>query len=143
MSKWVEFANGVVTYCEGGEEAWSVSLSDVRVVGELTLPADLIRDDYFLVLVGADSWFLVPFGADGVEGLIDELSERLGCELEFRLAPEVELRSRVLGPPPLVGRKLFDTSEIEAKGIRRVVERILGTASVELSLAKEVQEALT
>jgi len=84
---------------------------------------------------------LVP-RAIGIEELIDDLVERLGCELEFRLAPELGLRSRVLGPAPLVGRKLFDASEIETKGIRRLTEKILGNVAYELSLAKEVQEAM-
>jgi len=59
-NKQVSVANGSVAYRKGGEQRWSMPLSEIRVVGELTLPADLMSDDYFLVLVGTESWFLVP-----------------------------------------------------------------------------------
>jgi len=139
----VFFEGGIVSYRSSGQDIWAIPFVEIKVIGELTLPADLFRDDYFLVLVGADDWFSLPLDTSGIELVTEKMSAVLEHEFQLSLAGEVDLRSCVIWPSALAGESLFDYKPVETGGLRRVVEKLVGSGQVELVLAPVVQAALT
>ncbi len=87
-------------------ESWSVPLSEVAVIGELTteeFPAETV----YCVLVRPDGfWYEVPGGAEGFERLIDILGVVFKRNFDYGVSGGT-LASRVFWPDDLAGGELF------------------------------------
>lgn len=99
---------GAVSYLRGREIVWTVPLHRLRVIGEYTTDGGPWVDDYFIVLVAADPFetLVAPVEAEGA--LLADMSEHLGVVLSHGLANRTDLASRVLWPPELRDRPVFD-----------------------------------
>lgn len=91
-------------YCQN----WSLSIRDIKVIGEYTDRNGPYIDDYFFVFVLADgTWRQASFYAEDRELFLRALSEKLEYKLECGLCNSTDYKSRVLWPESLKGQNLF------------------------------------
>ena len=103
--------NHELQFVRNGEVVWHFAIADLLLVAEYTNDQGPWRDDYYFVFgVGRPAvYYEVELGS-GLNALA-ELSTELGVRLEPGLANSTDWQSRVLWPPALVGRALFDRHE--------------------------------
>jgi hypothetical protein len=103
---------GAVWYTRAGKIVWTVPLHRLRVIGEYTTDGGPWFDDYFIVLVAANPFetLVAPVEAEGT--LLADLSDRLGVVVSHGLANRPDFASRVLWPPELRDRPLFDFHQV-------------------------------
>ena len=108
--------DGQTIRCWTGEhELWALALDDLMVFGEMTDESGPGGDDYQFIFVRRDgSWFASTFYFDARDEFLAALSDSLGTPLVCGLSHSTTFASRVLWPPPLVGRPLFDFSPVSA-----------------------------
>ena len=95
-----------------GKSSWEVTPEEILVVGESTNEMGPLADDYWLcIVVATDGWLEGSFYAVGRDEAEDWLSTKLGTKLELRLLNSTSLQSRVMWPPALEGRPLFEYLE--------------------------------
>lgn len=101
----IDLAGDRLSYTPPHATGWSVELAEIRLIAEETIEA--MGDDWFIHLALQSEWYSFPFYAAGFQEFWDRLAERFpGMELElFRSA---SFASRVLWPPELRGKPLFD-----------------------------------
>jgi hypothetical protein len=125
-----------------GEEGagWHIPARDVAAVGELTTPAGPAADDYFIIFLRWDGRYEVaPLDAEGRAGALAGLGALLGGELGSGLYDSTSWRSRVIWPPQLAGRPLFDLEDAAACGPGDRIRRWLGWEHKDLTLAPEMR----
>jgi hypothetical protein len=112
----VSFQSGEIVYREE-ESIWRLPISSICLVGEYTNQYGPFSDDYFLVFLTrvSHAWYQVPFYAEGLNSLMAVLRESLGDSLKTGLANSVDFKSRVMWPPALLDRPLFEFTP--SKGI--------------------------
>jgi hypothetical protein len=90
---------------------WELSISQVKVIGEMTNASGPGADDYFICFATDTDMaelYEASFYADGCEEFLDTLSRALGAPLRLGLAHSTEGASRVLWPPSLAGEPMFE-----------------------------------
>jgi hypothetical protein len=110
------------------EDGWQLDVDQIVVVGEYTFEA--WDDDYRICFLPdpGGAWLEASFYAAGCSEALEQLGERLGAPLDNGLCNSTTFRSRVLWPPELRGRPLFETRPRHAP--RRLVERALEMAGL-------------
>ena len=105
----VSFQDGEIVYGEE-ELLWRLPISSICLVGEYTNQCGPVNDDYFLVFLTrvSHTWYRVPYYANGMDSLMAVLRESLGDSLKTGLANSVDFKSRVMWPPALLDRPLFE-----------------------------------
>lgn len=103
---------GAISFTRGRGIVWTVPLDRLRVIGEYTTDGGPWFDDYFIVFVAANPFetLVAPVEAEGA--LLAELSDHLGIALSHGLANRSDLASRVLWPPEIRDRPLFDVHQV-------------------------------
>ena len=132
-------------YETGGIVAWSIDVRAIRVLGEATDESGPFGDDWKLcVVTQPGSWIELSMYADDVNGALDWLESQLGAPVDLRLGNSTSLASRVLWPPELAGRPLFEfTWPPPATAFGRLMRRIgYRPAAMSQALTSEVEEWL-
>jgi len=100
---------------------WRVAVGSLVVVAEYTTPNGPYLDDYFLVLGYREQGQLlfreVPLDMTGT--VLDDLSAATGWDLAFELARSTTWNSRVMWPPELKDKPLFEYSTVKTNAIVR------------------------
>ena len=113
LSGQITLAGEVVNYSTPEKTAsyyqnWSLSISQIRIIGEYTDSNGPYLDDYFFVFVLSDcSWRQASFYAEGRDSFLSELGSKLGHKLACGLCNSTSLKSRVMWPEALSGEILF------------------------------------
>ena len=119
---------------------WDLPVSDVRIVGESTDQLGPFADDYFFCFAtGPGMWLEASFYADGRDEFLRALGARLGTPLVTGLCHSTDFASRVLWPPPLVGKPMFKYTEVPAQGL---VRKLVGIARVRQTYSEQVLAVL-
>jgi hypothetical protein len=89
---------------------WDLHVVNIRIIGEST-NQDGPAIDYFLCFAtGPDTWFEASFYANGRDAVLSALGEKLGTQLDLHLCNSTDFANRVLWPPSLVGKPMFQYS---------------------------------
>jgi hypothetical protein len=108
----------VIRYRSAVYRDWDLSVSDVRIIGEVTNQNGPFADDYFFCFAsGPAMWREASFYAEGRDEFLSALGAKLGSPLEVGLCHSTDFASRVLWPPSLVGEPMFRFDDIPAKGL--------------------------
>lgn len=132
----------MIIYTLQEREAWRVSVSDLRVVGEFTNADGPFADDYFFVFIARDQWFEASFYAEGRDALLAGLGQGFGHKLQTDLSHSTDLASRILWPARLEGHPLFDLHPEERAGgiFGKLRQRVL--PRVHMNFTEEVMREL-
>ncbi len=138
----LSFSAGEVVYGLPDVPEWRVPVDQLAVVGEYTDASGPYLDDYFLVFVKkAGERYAASFYAEGRDSLFSRLGPALDSELRCGLCSSTELKSRVMWPPAIKDKPLFDFVAVTATTLgERIKEWIMPT--YELHLADAVREFL-
>jgi hypothetical protein len=90
---------------------WRLPVSEIKIIGEHTDDQGPTVDDYFLVFLTASDLYEVSFYAEGVNGFLRELSDRLETTLSCELGNSTTYKSRVMWPADMEGAPVFDYFE--------------------------------
>jgi hypothetical protein len=92
-----------------GPRPWTMAVADLRIIAELTTDYGPFLTDWLVVFVAADgTWHECPVDDSSIDVL-----GRLGTELgtgplvPIELCGNADLRTRILWPQALTGRRLF------------------------------------
>ena len=122
---------------------WRVSIGEVRVIGEfLSLEGRRRRREHYLVFMTKEEWFKAPYEADGRQAFMNELGRRLNHELRCELFDATDFSSRVLWPPHLEGRPLYDLIPEERSQNFTTRVRQLLMQQVDMRFTDEVRREL-
>jgi hypothetical protein len=115
-----------------GQSAWEMTPDRILCVGEAI--SDSPAEDWLLCFVTnvRGDWLEASLYAQGRNDALQWLSLVLGSSMEVKLANAPPLRSRVMWPPPLQERALF---EYQVSAFRRVFSRGLRRLGVPLESA--------
>ena len=138
----LEFEGDTIVYTLPAGEAWRMPVADILVVGEFTTAEGPSIDDYFFLFVARNQYFEASFYADGRDALLAGLGDRLRHTFATGLCHSTSLASRILWPPRLEGRPLFDLVPEERAGgiLGRIRQRL--SPRVLLNLTDEVKSEL-
>jgi hypothetical protein len=114
----IRLDGAVVRFTSRKQGSFAISLDEVALIGEYTTDNGPFVDDWFIVFVRKDGneWFEASMYAEGIAGFLEELSAALGVPLVVGLAASTDFNSRVIWPPAIAGRPLFDSSQVGATG---------------------------
>ena len=130
---------GSIRRYAGGELAWEMPLSNLRVIGEYTTESGPAFDDWFVVFVDVDAnWCEVPAYVSNVAVVLREVGEALGAPLTFGLANSASFRSNILWPLTLRGQKLLS---FRPRKVRNWLFRAFAPRRIEMSLTQAVLDA--
>jgi len=104
----IETVEGRLRY--GGDHVpWDIAIANIAVIAEYTNQNGPYADDYFLVFMerGNAQWYEASFYAQGRGEALKWLAIQLGADLECQLCNSTDFRSRVMWPPALAGREMF------------------------------------
>ena len=129
----IRLDDGIIVHDLPGD-GWSLSLCDIRLIGEYTNSDGPFFDDYFLVFLSAveGDWHQASFYADGCDSFLEVLSGALGTRIETGLCTSADFRTRILWPPDVIDKPFM---EIVPKPTRRgrLWARITGVQDTDLS----------
>jgi hypothetical protein len=106
---------------EGGA-GWELIAEQIRCIGESTSESGRVNESWHLCFVTDvhGTWLEGSLHAQSRNDALQWLSVRLGCSLELKLANAPAFRSRVMWPPSLLDRPLF---EYQIAPLRRIFSR--------------------
>ncbi len=106
----------------GGSSSWQVAPDRILCVGEATTESPTSGEDWLLCLITdvQGSWVEASLYSQGRNDALQWLSLALGSSLEVKLANAPPFRSRVMWPPQLQERPLF---EFQVSVLRRAFSR--------------------
>jgi hypothetical protein len=115
-----------------GHTSWEITPDRILCVGEAI--SDARVEDWLLCLVTdrQGTWIEASLFAQGRNDALQWLSQALGSSLEVKLANAPPFRNRVMWPPPLKDRPLF---EYQVSAFRRLFSRRLRWLGVPLRSA--------
>jgi hypothetical protein len=109
-----------------GTVLWSLPIKRLTVVGEYTTANGPYIDDYFYVFVPeALDWCEASFYSEERDDALKVLGNRLGHPIESGLQTSADYASRVMWPPSLLGRPLFDFRKTQRTGLGRVLDPVV------------------
>jgi len=140
----ISLENETIIYSTPEKACWKLPIAEVRVIGEFTNQSGPSLDDYFFVFVTRETteWHHASFYAEGREKFLSELGAKLGQRLKCGLCNSADFKSRVLWPPNLEGRPLFEfISETPATNfLGKVRQKILPMTFNQLT--EEIRNAI-
>lgn len=93
--------------------AWTLPVSQVRLIGEMTSEHGPFADDYFLCFAAsAERWWEASFYAEGRDVFLDALGGRLGSELKLQLNNSSSHASNILWPAAASGRPMLTATPL-------------------------------
>ena len=123
----------VLAYSGPDGGARRLPLQSIRVVGELTT-AGSGEDHLLAVCVDAGgSWFRAPCNATGADDALAALGSRLGGPIVPLLGNSAPFASRVLWPPALADRPMFEFPGAKPRVSRAVMEYLARPAGTTAS----------
>jgi len=103
-----QIRNHEVQFVRDGEVVWHFAIADLILVAEYTTDEGPLREDYYFVFGAGRPAVYYEVGLGSGLNVLTALSTELGVKLEPQLANSPDWQSRVLWPPALIGRALFD-----------------------------------
>jgi hypothetical protein len=132
----IRLDGAVVRFNSRKHGSFAIPLDHVAAIGEYTTDNGPLVDDWFLVFVlndGAD-WLEASMYAEGIAAFLNELSAALSTPMDVGLAASADFKSRVIWPPTVGGRRLFEFSPITAnRFLRRIKLAIIPEMAHQLS----------
>lgn len=109
--RWTSTPYGITYERSGG--SWSIRFDEITAIGECTNELGPFADDYYICFVGLDGvrWLEGSFYAEGRDELLTCLAQHFGIPFDWQLIDSTTFRSRVMWPPALQDRPLFDYRE--------------------------------
>ncbi len=106
---------------------WTIDLSDLHLIAELTTPGGPAFDFFYVFVVGsAPLAYLLPaesLESTGHQAFLGALEDSVGGALYQSLACSLEYRSSVMWPPDLAGQPVIEFATTPLPG---PVNRVLG-----------------
>lgn len=108
-------------------------------LGEHTVSLGPFTDDYFLVVVmKSGTWLEVPFGAPGVDDLLEAVERKTGDRIELELVGSTVEADLIFWPLALKGSAVFERIPIVPKGLTGWLRKAFGMTSVDLRLSSKL-----
>ena len=124
------------------ENKWELLIEKIKLIGEYTTSAGPYTDDYFFVFIEKeDEWWQAPTTAIEHEAFWRELGLKLGTSLVPGLAASVDWKTRVIFPPELEDKSLFNVIKVNTEDTpfwKRIIG--LGSENERLVLSDEAQQ---
>lgn len=124
----LRFDGSVISYTSRYYGTFSIPLSEVAVIGEVTTQNGPGIDDWFIVFVprcGSD-WFEASMYADSCDQFLGQLSAKLGVPMDRSLYASTDFASCIIWPVRLAGRPVFTFKPVtDSSFLRRLKLRIL------------------
>ena len=137
----------VIYYKSGRGNEWKLSLSEIKVIGELTTNEGPFIDDWFVVFViDENNWKTsTMYLKDNIaETFFKELSSKLNYNIIPSLFHSTEFKSIVAYPEKIKGKELIELKEVEPQGWWDKLKAKLNLGkAVQLTLTKDVKDFLT
>lgn len=125
----IKFVDDVIIYEPAIGSGWSLSLTEVKVIGELTTREGAVVGDWFFVFViDENNWrFSTAYlNQDVFNSFWKQISLRLNCEILPSLFYSSDLNSQVLYPKSLEGNELFLFKEVATKNHWQAFKKLIG-----------------
>jgi len=131
--------NRQVVYEWSNDVVWQVPVEQIAVIGEYTDPNGPYVDDYFLVfLTKTARRHIASFYSDGRDTCLADLGSVLGSTVECGLCNSTDYKSRIMWPPSLQGKDLFDFVPLKRETLLgRIIQRIVPSFEMKLTTAVE------
>jgi len=128
-----------------GSELWSLPLSRVKVIGDMTNDHGPFGDDWFLCLsTGNVPWYEFPVYTEGFDKFAADLTSFLGTNGWPALAGSTDYASNVIWPPELAGKPMFKfVDDVPDNWFGRLMYKVFGAGSNKQYYSDEVQAYLT
>lgn len=121
----------------------TISISEIKIIGEYTVEANPVADDWFIVFVLAENEISqIPANASGVEDVLKQLSERFGTTISIGLFYSSRLNSRIIWPKKIEGLQLYKAEPMPAKNFLGKLWIWLKIAPMALVLTEPAQAVL-
>jgi hypothetical protein len=117
----IRLDGAVVRFDSRKHGSFAISLDEVAVIGEYTTDSGPFVDDWFVVFVHRDGveWFEASMYAEELAEFLRDLAIALETGMETGLAASTDFASRVIWPPSIAGRPLFDFRTVTASSFLR------------------------
>lgn len=115
--------NAIIHYESARDGCWTCPVADVLLIGEYTNDHGPYLDDWFIVfMVAGQQWYEASMYAKESDVFRDQLKKELGADIQTGLANSADFTSRVMWPPHLFGKPLFDFRTVEGTGLARRIK---------------------
>src|SRR5437588_9442501 len=106
--RWMSTSDGIAYEWKDGR--WSLRFDEIAIVGEYTNELGPFADDYYFCFVRHDGvhWNDGSFYAEGRDELLSALARHFGTSFECELCDSTTFNSRIMWPPALCDRPLFE-----------------------------------
>ncbi|MBC8054632.1 MAG: hypothetical protein H7Y13_16355 [Sphingobacteriaceae bacterium] len=136
--------NNILFWTIADNTLLEINIADVQVIGEYTTMHAVYRNDWFIVfLLKGEETYQVSAYAQGMQGLLAEISEIVGTGIRATLSLATDFKSNVMWPANLAGQELYELKIIESKSWFDRFRARLGFGSpLELVLTDGVKKQL-
>lgn len=143
--KWsgtVELDKEDIIFKSQGKELTRLSLTNVKVIGEMTTTAEPMTNDWYLVFVDKNNEaHYIPTYANNMESLQKQLGNRLDAEIVGSLFSSIDFDSKIIYPKELAGQKLFEFKEATPINFWEKISKFLGMGkTITAELTEVVKE---
>lgn len=109
--------DGLLSYKAEGV-AWTIKVSDIRLIAEYTTSDGPCIDDYFFVFltVFQGGWYEASFYARGSDVALEALGESIGAPLLVGLCDSAHYKTRIMWPLPWKDQELMKISPPKKTG---------------------------
>lgn len=123
---------------------WELAVRDLRLVGEATNENGPFLDDWMLIFAsGSPGWFEASFYATIHTDFQERLGQVLGAPLQTALASSATFNSRILWPPRLEGKPVFQYVDAPPRNLwERAIWKLFGPMRNTQSFTPEVEAYL-
>jgi hypothetical protein len=138
----ITFDNDEIVFRSQNVELKRLSLTEIKVIGEMTTQADAMSNDWYFVFVdkGNDQHY-IPTYANGMQEFLKQLGDKLGMDIVGTLFSSTNFDSNILYPKELAMQKLLDFTDATPKNIWEKLGKIFGFGKpIEAHLTKTVKE---
>ncbi len=131
-------------FAPNDSEVWSLPLSRVKVIGDMTNDHGPFGDDWFMCFsTGFIGWHEFPIYAAGFQKFAEDLTKHLGTNGWPALASSANYASNVIWPPELAGKPMFKfTDQVPSHWFGRMWFRIFGPSRNIQTYSDEVESFL-
>jgi hypothetical protein len=125
-------------------EVWSLPVSRVKVIGDMTNDHGPFGDDWFMCFAtGLEGWLEFPIYAEGFQKFAGDLTALLGTNGWPALASSADYASNVIWPPVLAGKPMFKfTDRIPSHLLGRIWCKVFGPSGNTQTFSDEVEAFL-
>lgn len=140
----VYIQNNTMVWEVDSKSMLEINIPAICIIGEYTTMHAVFRNDWFIVFVlNAEETFQISAYANGMQEVLQQLSQLLKAEIKPKLGSATNFKSNVVWPAEISGQQLYRLQVIESKTwFDRFRARLGFGDPVELVFSDSVKESL-